>query len=78
MAVMRSTCNTESKCKIVYCIERNCFRRDLAMTNDLSTYQRERIASLSEERNSVSQITTILESEGRRISHATVRKWVNR
>ena len=78
MAVMRSTCNTESKCKIVYCIERNCFRRDLAMKNHLSTYQRERIASLSEEGISVSQIASILESEGRRTSRATVRKWVNR
>ena len=78
MAVMLSTCNTESKCKIVYCIERNCFRHDLAMTNHLSTYQRERIASLSEGGNSVSQIASILESEGRRTSRATVRKWVNR
>ena len=78
MAVMRSTCNTESKCKIVYCIERNCFRHDLAMTNHLSTYQREWIASLSEGGNSVSQIASILESEGRRTSRATVRKWVNR
>ena len=47
------------------------------MTNHLSSYQRERIASLSEEGKSISQIVTILESEGWRTLRATVRKWVN-
>ena len=48
------------------------------MANHLSSYQRERIASLSEEGKNISQIVTILESEGRRTSRTTVRKWVYR
>ena len=47
------------------------------MTNHLTSYQRERIASLSEEGKSISQIVTILESESRRTTCATVRKWAN-
>ena len=48
------------------------------MTSHLSSYQRGRIVSLSEEGKNISQIVTTLESEGRRTSRATVRKWVNR
>jgi transposase len=39
---------------------------------------RERIARLSEERKSVAEIVAILETEGRKVSHATVRKWIFR
>ena len=48
------------------------------MADQLSSYMRERIARLSEERKSVAEIVAILETEGRKVSHTTVRKWIFR
>ena len=39
---------------------------------------RERIARLSEERKSIVEIVAILETEGRKVLNATVRKWIFR
>ena len=47
------------------------------MTNQFSSYQKEQIASLSKEGKGISQILRTLDSEGRKTSCATVRKWVN-
>ena len=48
------------------------------MADQLSSYMRERIAPLSEERKSVAEIVAILETEGRKVSHTTVWKWIFR
>ena len=56
----------------------SCFRRDIAMKSHIYSYQSERIASLSKEGKSISQMFTILESEGPRTSRDNVRKGVNR
>ena len=46
------------------------------MLSHLSIYLGERIIALWEEGNTVSEVLVNLESEGRRTSHATVRRWV--
>ena len=63
--------------KLSVVFNESCFRRDLAMTNQFSSYQKEQIASLSKEEKGISQILRTLDSEGRKTSCATVRKWVN-
>ena len=48
------------------------------MPSHLSIYRRERIIALWEEGKTVSEILATLETEGRRTSRATVRRWVFR
>ena len=71
MVVTRSMCNTGSKCKIISCIKQKLLQT-WSSHDKSSLYLPE-----GTEEKSTSQIVTILESEGRRTSHATVRKWVN-
>ena len=78
MAVSRRRVIREPSVKSSVLSNESYFERVLIMANHLSSYQRERIASLSEEGKNISQIVTILESEGRKTSRTTVRKWVYR
>ena len=48
------------------------------MPSHLSIYRKERIIALWEEGKTVSEILVTLETEGRRTSRATVRRWVFR